>query len=196
MTGLILSVTEVLLNALAHRDYHVRGANILVEIFSDRVEITNPGGMVNGLTIEDLGRKSLSRNSLLCGLMQRIELIEKVGSGIARMRNAMNDSGLNGPDFDINENWFTIIFKRPSDGISKSDLETDLETDLKVSDKIIAAIIQKPSITAKELAKAVGISEGGVKYHLAGLRKKGILIREGPIKGGKWIIEDDGDGDK
>jgi len=66
---------EGLLNALAHRDYHVSGANILVEIFSDRVEITNPGGMVNGLTIEDLGRRSLSRNPLLCGLMQRVELI-------------------------------------------------------------------------------------------------------------------------
>ena len=77
-----------------------------------------------------------------------------------------------------------------------TDLKTNLKTDLKTQDKIIAAIIKKPSITAKELAKAVGIGEGGVKYHLAILRKKGILIREGPIKGGKWIIKDDADRDK
>ncbi|MCK4613338.1 MAG: hypothetical protein KAU14_00930, partial [Thermoplasmata archaeon] len=46
-------------------------------------------------------------------LMQRMDLVEKVGSGILRMRNAMKEYGLTGPRFDINDNWFTIIFNRP-----------------------------------------------------------------------------------
>ena len=106
------ALREALLNAVAHRNYF-SNANILVEIFSDRVEITNPGGLVKGMTIKDLGKKSLSRNNLLFGLMQRMGLVEKVGSGIARMRNAMKEYGLRGPYFDITDDWFTIIFKRP-----------------------------------------------------------------------------------
>lgn len=85
------ALREALLNAIAHRDYFVSGANILVETYSDRVEITNPGGLVSGMAKKDLGKKSLSRNNLLFGLMQRMELVEKVGSGIVRMKNAMKE---------------------------------------------------------------------------------------------------------
>ncbi|MCK4269693.1 MAG: winged helix-turn-helix transcriptional regulator [Methanogenium sp.] len=171
-------------------------ANILVEIFSDRVEITNPGGMVNGLTIEDLGRRSLSGNPLLCGLMQRVELIEKVGSGIARMRNAMESYGLKSPVFDINENWFTIIFMRSGETFAKTTLKTTRKTTRKTVDKIIVEIQQNPYISRKEIADIVGISENGVKCHLNNLKKKGILVRTGPNRVGKWIIKDDADRDK
>lgn len=106
------ALREALLNAIAHRDYFVTGVNILGEIFSDRLEIANPGGLVKGLTIKDLGKRSLSRNNLLFGLLQRMALVEKVGSGIIRMKNAMKEYGIKGPRFDINENWFTIIFNR------------------------------------------------------------------------------------
>ena len=57
------ALREALLNAIAHRDYFVSGANILVEIFSDRVVITNPGGLVRGLSRKDLGKKKIGRAS-------------------------------------------------------------------------------------------------------------------------------------
>ncbi len=61
---------------------------------------------------ENIGKKSLSRNNLLFGLIQRMGLVEKVGSGIIRMKKAMKNYALKEPKFDIDENWFTIIFKR------------------------------------------------------------------------------------
>ena len=73
---------------------------------------TNPGGLAKGLTPADLGKRNLSRNNLLFGLMQRMGLVEKVGSGIIRMKNAMQEWDLTEPIFDINDNWFTIIFNR------------------------------------------------------------------------------------
>ena len=91
---------------------YMTGSNIIIEIFTDRLEITNPGGLVKGLKYEDLGKKSLSRNNLLFGLMQRMGLVKKVGSGIIRMRNEMKKYNLHKPQFDISDNWFTIIFKR------------------------------------------------------------------------------------
>lgn len=49
---------EALINALAHRDYYDKGARITVELFDDRVEITNPGNLVSAISFEDFGFKS------------------------------------------------------------------------------------------------------------------------------------------
>ena len=84
-----VALREAILNAIVHRNYFISGANIQIYIFSDRVEIVNPGGLVKGLTLKDLGKKSLSRNNLLFGLMQRMNLVEKIGSGILRIKNSL-----------------------------------------------------------------------------------------------------------
>jgi ATP-dependent DNA helicase RecG len=145
------ALREALLNAIAHRDYFVSGANILVETYSNRLEITNPGGLAKGLTKQDLGKRSLSRNNLLFGLMQRMGLVEKVGSGIVRMKNAMKEYGRKGPRFDINDNWFVIIFDRPTERRS--------ETTQKTTQKILEVIKESPNISRRELASIIGITE-------------------------------------
>ena len=58
----------------------------------------------------------------------------------------------------------------------------------KTTQKIIEAITKKSDITQKELAAVIGITEDGVKYHITRLRKKGLLKRIGPDKGGHWEI--------
>ena len=58
----------------------------------------------------------------------------------------------------------------------------------KTTQKIIEAITKKSDITQKELAAVIGITEDGVKYHIVRLRKKGLLKRIGPDKGGHWEI--------
>jgi len=179
------ALREALLNAIAHRDYFVTGANILVEIFSDRLEITNPGGLVKGLTIKDLGKRSLSRINLLFGLLHRMELVEKIGSGIARMKNAMEEYALKGPEFDINENWFSIIFNRPQ-------MKQIGEGSEKSSEKILTLIKGNQYITAKEMSRIIGISPRAVEKHITRLKKKGLIKRIGPDKGGHWrVVEDD-----
>ena len=183
------ALREALLNAIAHRDYFVTGANILVEIFSDRLEITNPGGLVKGLTIKDLGKRSLSRNNLLFGLLHRMELVEKIGSGIARMKNAMKEYALKGPEFDIDKNWFSIIFNRPQ---MKQIGEKFGEGSEKSSEKILTLIKGNQYITAKEMSRIIGISPRAVEKHITRLKKKGLIKRIGPDKGGHWrVVEDD-----
>jgi ATP-dependent DNA helicase RecG len=56
-----------------------------VHIFQDRVGIINPGGLVGGMTLEKLGSVSLPRNPLLFGMMHRMGLVEKIGSGLKRI---------------------------------------------------------------------------------------------------------------
>ena len=70
------ALKEALVNAIAHRDYSEKGANIQVDIFEDRVEISNPGGLI--IKKEEFGNRSLSRNPLIFSLLQRLDLVEKV----------------------------------------------------------------------------------------------------------------------
>jgi len=81
----------------------------LVEIYDDRVEITNPGGLVSAIKKSEFGKKSVSRNPLLFNLFKRVDLVEKVGSGISRMRMAMRKAGLFLPKFEFT-NFFTVTF--------------------------------------------------------------------------------------
>ncbi len=95
------------------RDLEFLNTNIQVYIFSDWVEIVNPGGLPPGMSYADLGKKSMPRNFSLFGLMQRMALVEKVGTGILRMNQAMDEYKLEKTIIEADENWFSIIFNRP-----------------------------------------------------------------------------------
>lgn len=87
---------EAIINALSHRDYYEKGAVTTIEVFDDRVEISNPGELLAAVG-KDFGHKSISRNPLIFGLFQRIHLVEKVGSGILRMEELMLGNNLPAP---------------------------------------------------------------------------------------------------
>jgi len=105
------ALREALLNALAHRDYRST-SDIQVHIFHDRIEISNPGGLVSGLRLKDLGRVSRPRNLLLFSLMARMDLVEHIGSGIKRIREAVASYGLEPPTIEANSEWFAVTFWR------------------------------------------------------------------------------------
>ena len=101
---------EAIINALSHRDYYEQGANIMIEMFDDRAEISNPGGLLP-VVAKDFGHKSMTRNPLIFGLFTRMHLVERVASGIPRMQEAMREANLPEPEFHT-EGMFTAVFKR------------------------------------------------------------------------------------
>ena len=184
------ALREALVNAIGHRDYNVQGAKILVEISLDRVEITNPGGLVKGLKEEDFGKKSLSRNNLLFGLLQRTDLVENIGSGIKRMRKLMKADGLEEPKFDFSEDWFTVSFKRPQ--LQKLGKWLGDRLGEKLGDnqkKIIELMHQDKYISIPQIAEKVGISTTAVENNIAKLKEKGFVKRVGSAKAGYWKVK-------
>nr|VFJ53794.1 MAG: Predicted transcriptional regulator, contains HTH domain [Candidatus Kentron sp. FM]VFJ64070.1 MAG: Predicted transcriptional regulator, contains HTH domain [Candidatus Kentron sp. FM]VFK14093.1 MAG: Predicted transcriptional regulator, contains HTH domain [Candidatus Kentron sp. FM] len=105
------ALREALANAIAHRDYRST-ANVCVRIYHDRLQIETPGGLPAGMREEDLGYKSVPRNPLLFDLLLRMNLVEKIGSGIQRIRDLCREHGVGEPVFDVNEDWVTVIFPR------------------------------------------------------------------------------------
>lgn len=188
------ALREAILNAIVHRDYFVRGANIQINIFSDRVEIISPGGLVKGITLKDLGSKSLSRNNLLFGLMQRMDLIEKSGTGFLRIKKALKKYKLDKPIIETDKNWFTLIFKRPDlqkmtirERLEGSEKSSEIGSE-KSSEKILKLIKENNKISAREIAQSLGITSRAVEKQIASLKITKKLGRIGSAKGGYWEV--------
>lgn len=95
-----LALRELIVNALVHQDFAVRGAGPMVEVFSDRVEVINPGR-----SLVDLRRlidwPAQSRNESLARLMRLLRLCEERGSGIDRVVGLAEYDFLPAPDFEV-----------------------------------------------------------------------------------------------
>ena len=170
---------EAIINALAHRDYDEQGASITIEMFDDRVELTNPGTLLP-VVAKNFGRKSLSRNPLIFGLFTRMHLVEHIGSGIPRMCKEMLDAGLPEPIYDT-DGMFTVTFRRP---INKKMVElTDLQS------KVIQTVKTNPSLTMEQIGKAIGIGRTSVYKIVKSLKEIGILEHKGRKSDGEWVVK-------
>lgn len=110
----IEAVREAVANAIIHRDYSIEGTDIAIEIYPDTLEISNPGGLPEGMHTSDLGNKSVRRNELISDMFFRMDKIEKAGTGIRRIREALKKAGLKEPEFE-STGFFTMKFHLPQE---------------------------------------------------------------------------------
>jgi len=103
------ALREAITNAVMHRDWFMEGANVFVELYTDRIEVSSPGTLPKGMKLSDLGHKSIRRNALIADLLHRIEFIEKAGTGIKRIRKEARDQGCPEPVFE-ETGFFTATF--------------------------------------------------------------------------------------
>ena len=107
----LVAIREAITNAVMHRDYHYDAAHVFVSIFADRLEVENPGGLFSGLSLADLGKRSVRRNRLVADLLFRARYVERVGSGIPRIRQALQENG--NPPMEISVSNFFVVTFRP-----------------------------------------------------------------------------------
>jgi ATP-dependent DNA helicase RecG len=196
-----VALREAIVNAACHRDYFEKGANIMVEIFDDRIHISNPGGLPKGLSPEKFGTLSVSRNPLIASLLHRAGYIEKMGTGISRIKNALAAAGEPEPVFQF-DSFFTVIFKRATQETVESAQETvesaqetvesAQETVESAQENILSVIRKNPNITRNEIAKELNATPDSVKHNLVKLTKLHRIKHIGATKKGYWqIIEKD-----
>lgn len=105
----MIAVREALVNALIHRDYSFQNSCTYLSIYSDRLEIENPGGVFGGTSLEEIEGKSIRRNPILSDLLYRAGYGEKLGSGLLRIKKALADNQ-NPPYSATSTNFFSIRF--------------------------------------------------------------------------------------
>lgn len=110
----VTAVREALLNSLVHRDYsmYTEGKPIQVLLFSDRLEICNPGGLYGRIRIDQLGRvQPDTRNPVLATALEMLDITENRYSGIPTIRAAMKQHGLPSPVFEDTGNAFIVTLR-------------------------------------------------------------------------------------
>jgi ATP-dependent DNA helicase RecG len=193
------AVREALLNSYAHRDWRVSQTNEIA-IYSNRIEIYNPGTFPDGLTPQDFidgAGKSIRRNPLLAQIMYYSKDIESFGTGLRKIATECEGAGVR-YGFELSKLGFSVIFYRPdlygeptADGCESAGDGNDGNRDGNADD-IITLISANARITYKGLAESLGISEATVMRRVRELKDSGRLRRRGSTRG-EWEISNGND---
>ena len=191
------AVLEAMVNHFIHRDYTVMGGEVHLDIYEDRLTVTSPGGMYNGLLIQDLDIADVSserRNPILANVMAQLDYMEKRGSGLTRICN--ETQALDGykdelkPVFKSTPTQFQTIIFASSDNQNVGDFVGDMsETKLtERQQKILNLIKESPTISAKQMSETLSVTTRTIERDLSLMKKAGVLKREGKDNDGVWIV--------
>lgn len=108
------AVREVIVNALAHRDYSISGDNIRILMFSDRLECYSPGRLPGHVTVTNILQERFSRNATIVQVLYDMGFIERLGYGIDRIVRSIAERGMPQPQFEETAAGFKITLFAPS----------------------------------------------------------------------------------
>ena len=191
------AILETMVNHFIHRDYTVMGSEVHLDIYDDRLTVTSPGGMYNGMLIQDLDIADVSserRNPILANVMAQLDYMEKRGSGLTRICN--ETKALDGyrdelkPAFKSTPTQFQTIIFASTDMTNVGDNDGDVsETKLtERQQKILNLIKESPTISGRQMSEILSVSQRTVERDLSALQKNGILKHEGKDNDGMWAI--------
>lgn len=146
------ALREALLNAIIHRDYAF-GGSILISIFDDRMEFISIGGLVTGISYNDMMLGvSIQRNEGLANIFYRLELIESYGTGIPKIMRCYQDSSRK-PIVTVTDNAFKIVL--PNMNYSDApECETESREEI-----VLKYVTEHGSITRKDVEALLGVSQ-------------------------------------
>ena len=208
------SIREAIINSVCHRCY-LDHSCVQIAIYDNRVEITSPGMLYGGLTVEQaVSGRSKIRNVCIAEVFSRMGIIEQWGTGLQRMIRGCREYGIQEPEFIDMGDAFRVIFYRSNieTGIENIEMFAESSTEMAstgteigltgtemvkeellsvLSDtekKVVRLILKKPEITQDRMAEIMGMSKNGIRYVMDKLKNRGILVRVGATKKGKWSV--------
>lgn len=177
------AVGEAIVNAIAHRDYH-SNASVEVRLFTDRLEVWNPGRLPGTLTLDDLrtDHPSVPNNPLIAESLYLTRYIEKAGSGTQRMIELCRSAGLPEPQFEQRSGSFVITLWR--------DWLTDkVLAELDLNNRQLQAVEYvklHERITNAEYQRVTKAPQRTATRDLNELVQKGVLELEGKGRGAQY----------
>jgi len=202
------AVLEAIVNALIHRDWLIQGAEVHINIYDDRCEISSPGGMYSGKMIQEQNifeMESERRNPVLADLFHRMRYMDRRGSGLNKIVNetkklyGYSDKFM--PVFYSTNSSFKVVLKnvnyKAGGVISDANLGDKLGDNLgdkfgdnlnETQKRIIALMQNNATVSARIIAENIGIAQRSVEENIRALKKKGLIERTGTPKNGRWIV--------
>lgn len=192
----IRAMREILCNSFLHRCWNEPYDNDLA-IYSDRIEICNPGHFTEEATPEDYIYKvepSRPRNPLIAEIVFLSGEIEKWGTGIKNIYKKCKEENIKVKFEDRKTAFFVVVYRKDLEGLienTEKDLQGTkkfLEKFLENERKILEKISESPNITQTELSNILGITTRAVRKTMKNLKDKGIIERVGSDRKGYWKI--------
>ena len=187
------ALKETVINAMVHSDYTLTTTPI-IELYSDRIEITSGGGLPQGLSQEKfLEGVTAPRNKELIRVFKDVDLIENIGSGVLRILDAYDKSCFKFMEhflrvsFKYKENPFEYENNTPKNG-AISGVINDVKNINNNEQIIINIIIENPNISQKEISDISKIPYRTVQRLISSLKSKKIIERVGSNKSGYWKV--------
>lgn len=181
------SIREIIANAVTHRSYLEPG-NVQVALYDNRLEVTSPGMLLNGVTIEKIKKGySKVRNRAIANAFSYMRIIEEWGSGIPRMFDEFSKYGLAEPELVDMDGDFRVNFYRSSVTLKVTEKVTDKFTEREMS--VIRLIKNNPRITTTAMSMELGKSRKTISAIIKSLKDRNVIEREGSDRNGIWIIK-------
>lgn len=162
------AIRELVANSVIHRDYMITETYTQVNVFSNRIEISNPGNLPPGVTVANIKDSQFSRNEILAEILKDMDYLEEYGRGIDIVFSRMSEMGLLGPIFKNMSNSFKVILL----GEKFKELN-----ERQIS--IWNLIQEKKVIKSKELRETSSFSRATIANDLATLLSIGLIDQKG-----------------
>ncbi len=197
------ALREALINAVAHRDYSLRGSSIRLEKYADRIVILSPGLPPPPLTlakIRSLKYLPCSRNPNVARALSFFDRIEEQGDGFRRMVTVTRNMGLPEPEFQIIDGHFVVTFRGPGRSLSKVKPQTArplFAVEPSVLDRltanqktIVRELLKTKEVQVPELAAKLSVSEQAVRKDMAKLAELQLVERRGAARATYYVLKE------
>lgn len=188
------ALREAIVNAFCHRDYSIMG-RVRVAITDEGLTIANPGGFIEGVTIQNLlTAEPHGRNQLLADALKRVGLAEKTGRGIDRIYEGSLIYGRRLPDYSNSTPKTVSLFiprSKPDVQLARiiSDEQNRLGRPLPINTLLVLNTLKEiPRSDAKQIAEAANLSEIIVKTVLDKAVENGLVEPYGAGRGRNYML--------
>lgn len=203
-------IQEMVVNACCHRAYNIKGTEIQIKMFDNRLVFESPGRLPGMVKPSNIRHTHFSRNPKIAQFLKAYDYVKEFGEGVDRVCRELEANGTPHLSFHLDDFILKITVPKVTERVIEKDvnvtekvIKTHQEVIEKVIEKavalnekltenrisIIKLIIENPYISKSELSKHVGISENSISRNIEAMRDK-YLRRVGPNKGGFWEIID------
>ena len=188
---------EVLVNAVAHRDYSIAGDQIRAFLFADRLEVTSPGHLPGPVTVENIAEERFSRNQVIVQVLADMGFIERLGYGIDRMVRLMRDYRLKPPCFKETAGGFNVTLQGAGEMLVEEQAVLDLSAfaDLALNprqEQALAYLLRHPRITNRDYQELCSdVHPETLRRDLADLVQKDVLLKVGNKRATCYILKRD-----
>jgi ATP-dependent DNA helicase RecG len=186
-------VREAIVNAIAHRDYSIRGEGTRVLMFSDRLEVYSPGRLPGHVTLANLKDERYSRNEAIVAVLSDMGYIERLGYGIDRMIAAMQEAGLPAPLFEETSAGFRVTLRSASPDLVSPAAQAQQWGHNFLNERqeaALAHIRQHGRVTNGDLAELYpDVHAETIRRDLADLVERNLILRIGTKRATYYILK-------